>query len=144
MPIRGHDSQRGQAIAIVGAMLIALTVLGVMVFDVGLAMSDRRNMQAYADAAALAGARSYGPGTDGAHWVAMEYLSSSLPGGRLLAGRILDHPERLMASQRHPRLPERARCRDLSPPAEHLRSDDRLQHAHVGRVRAGDHARTPV
>src|SRR5579864_5520908 len=71
-------SQRGQAVAIVAAMLVALTVLGVMVLDVGLAMTDRRNMQAYADAAALAGARSYGPGTDRAHWVAMEYLGSSL------------------------------------------------------------------
>ena len=75
---RGPGPQRGQAIVIVGAMLVALTVLGVMVFDVGLALSDRRNLQAYADAAALAGARSYGPGTDRAHWVAMEYLGSSL------------------------------------------------------------------
>jgi hypothetical protein len=75
---RTREPQLGQAIVIVGAMLVALTVLGTMVFDVGLAMSDRRNMQAYADAAALAGARSYGPGTDRAHWVAMEYLSSSL------------------------------------------------------------------
>src|SRR5579864_2042577 len=78
MRIRRHDSQRGQAIVIVGGMLVALTILGVMVFDVGLAMSDRRNMQAYADSAALAGSRSYAPGGDRAHWVAMEYMSSSL------------------------------------------------------------------
>ena len=51
--------QSGQAVVIVGAMIIALTILGSMVFDVGLAMSDRRNLQAYADSSALAGARSY-------------------------------------------------------------------------------------
>ncbi len=70
--------QSGQAIVIVVAMFVALTVLGVVVFDAGLAMSDRRNLQAAADAAALAGARSYGPRSDPAHWVAMEYLSSAL------------------------------------------------------------------
>ena len=48
-------SQSGQAVVIVVAIIVALTVLGVMVFDAGLAMSDRRNLQAYADASALAG-----------------------------------------------------------------------------------------
>src|SRR5438477_6327141 len=71
-------SQSGQAVVIVVAIIVALTVLGVMVFDAGLAMSDRRNLQAYADASALAGARSYGPGGNKAHWVAMQYLGSSL------------------------------------------------------------------
>jgi hypothetical protein len=76
---RRCQTQRGQAIVIVGAMLIALTILGTMVFDVGLSMSDRRNLQAYADAAALAGARSYGPaGPDRAHWVALQYLAPTL------------------------------------------------------------------
>jgi len=73
-----RGSQRGQAILITGAMLVALTILGVLVFDAGLGMSDRRNLQAYADASALAGARSYGPGGNNAHWVAMEYLGSAL------------------------------------------------------------------
>jgi len=74
-----HDRQRGQAIVIVAAMLVAFVILGTMVFDVGLAMSDRRNLQAHADAAALAGARSYGPqGTSKAHWVAMQYLAPAL------------------------------------------------------------------
>jgi hypothetical protein len=74
-----HDSQRGQAIAIVAAMIVILVILGTMVFDVGLAMSDRRNLQAYADAAALAGARSYGQqGPSKAHWVAMQYLAPPL------------------------------------------------------------------
>ena len=79
MRVRGdRRSQSGQAVVIVVAIIVALTVLGVMVFDAGLAMSDRRNLQAYADSAALAGARSYGPGGNAAHWVAMEYLGSSL------------------------------------------------------------------
>jgi Putative Flp pilus-assembly TadE/G-like len=75
---QARDRQRGQAIAIVAAMIVALVILGTMVFDVGLALSDRRNLQAYADASALAGARSYGPGTSKAHWVAMQYLAPSL------------------------------------------------------------------
>src|SRR5262249_25789333 len=75
-----------QAVVIVVAIIIALTVLGVMVFDAGLAMSDRRNLQAYADAAALAGSRSYAPGGNQAHWVAMEYLQSPLGFGLPLPG----------------------------------------------------------
>ena len=78
MTARARRRQSGQAVVIVVAMIVALTVLGVMVFDAGLAMSDRRNLQAYADASALAGARSYGPGGNNAHWVAMEYLGSAL------------------------------------------------------------------
>ncbi|HET7419544.1 MAG TPA: Tad domain-containing protein [Candidatus Dormibacteraeota bacterium] len=78
MTERSRGRQGGQAVVIIVAMIVALTVLGVMVFDAGLAMSDRRNLQAYADASALAGARSYGPGGNNAHWVAMEYLSAAL------------------------------------------------------------------
>ena len=78
MTARRRQSQSGQAVVIVVGIIVALTVLGVMVFDAGLAMSDRRNLQAYADASALAGARSYGPGGSEAHWVAMQYLGNSL------------------------------------------------------------------
>jgi hypothetical protein len=73
-----HRGQRGQAVVIVVGMIVALTILGTMVFDVGLAVTDRRNLQAYADSAALAGARSYSQGVSRAHWVAMEYLGTSL------------------------------------------------------------------
>ena len=73
-----RTAQSGQAVVIVVAIIVVLTVLGVMVFDAGLAMSDRRNLQAYADASALAGSRSYGPGGSRAHWVAMEYLTGPL------------------------------------------------------------------
>src|SRR5256885_16259035 len=41
-------------------------------------MPARRNLQAYADASAVGGARSYGPGVNKAHWVAMQYLGNSL------------------------------------------------------------------
>jgi putative Flp pilus-assembly TadE/G-like protein len=78
MKASARRRQSGQAVVIIVAMIVALTVLGVMVFDAGLAMSDRRNLQAYADAAALAGSRSYGPGGNNAHWVAMQYLGAAL------------------------------------------------------------------
>ncbi|MEO8744479.1 MAG: Tad domain-containing protein [Candidatus Dormiibacterota bacterium] len=80
--------QHGQASVIVGAMIVGLTILGAMVFDVGLAMSDRRNLQAYADSAALAGARSYNrqQGTNHAHWTAMQYLGASLAFGLPVGG----------------------------------------------------------
>lgn len=79
MSPRARRNQSGQAVVIVGAMIVALTILGTMVFDVGLALSDRRNLQAYADSAALAGARSYSQqGVSRAHWIAMQYLSASL------------------------------------------------------------------
>lgn len=86
MNTRRRKQQSGQAVVIVVAIIVALTVLGVMVFDAGLAMSDRRNLQAYADAAALAGARSYAPGQNQAHWVAMEYLATPLGFGLPLGG----------------------------------------------------------
>ena len=75
---RSRRRQSGQAIVFVVGIIVGLTVLGAVVFDAGLAMSDRRNLQSYADAAALAGARSYGPGGNAAHWVAMEYLGDAL------------------------------------------------------------------
>ena len=81
MRLQPHQKQKGQAVVIVGAMIVALTILGTMVFDVGLAVSDRRNLQAYADSAALAGARSYPQGVNRAHWIAMQYLGASLSFG---------------------------------------------------------------
>ncbi len=79
MPREERTSQDGQAIAIVAAIVVVLAILAALVFDVGLAMSDRRNLQAYADAAALAGARSFGPaGPARANYVALQYLAPSL------------------------------------------------------------------
>src|SRR5580700_7469365 len=79
MPRRPTDGQGGQAIVVMAAIIIILVIFGALVFDLGLAMSDRRNLQAYADASALAGARSYTPASvAGAHWVAMQYLTGPL------------------------------------------------------------------
>jgi Flp pilus assembly protein TadG len=73
------QSQGGQAIVVVAAIIIVLAIMGALVFDVGLAMTDRRNLQAYADAAAVAGARSYTPASvTNAHWVALQYLTGPL------------------------------------------------------------------
>src|ERR1700704_1141815 len=73
------NSQAGQAIVIVAAMVLVLVALGALVFDIGLGMTDRRSLQAYADAAAVAGARSYtSSSVHGAHWVAMQYLTGPL------------------------------------------------------------------
>ncbi|HKV88946.1 MAG TPA: pilus assembly protein TadG-related protein [Candidatus Dormibacteraeota bacterium] len=72
-------NQDGQAVVIVAAIIIALVIFGAVVFDLGLAMTDRRNLQAYADAAAVAGARSYtSTDVNHAHWVAMQYLTGPL------------------------------------------------------------------
>jgi Flp pilus assembly protein TadG len=79
MPAQRDDGQRGQAIVVMAAIIVFLVIFGALVFDLGLAMSDRRNLQAYADAAALAGARSYtAASVAGAHWVAMQYLTGPL------------------------------------------------------------------
>lgn len=79
MRLAKRNSQGGQAIVIVAAIILVLVALGALVFDVGLGMTDRRNLQAYSDAAAVAGARSYTPASvHGAHWVAMQYLVGPL------------------------------------------------------------------
>ncbi len=107
-----HQRQKGQAVVIVGAMIVALTILGTMVFDVGLAVSDRRNLQAYADSAALAGSRSYSQGVNRAHWVAMQYRllhePRELPGRHVLRCLVPDHPDRLIPRRRDSELPHRA------------------------------------
>jgi Flp pilus assembly protein TadG len=73
------NSQAGQAVVIVALIIVVLIAMGALVFDVGLATTDRRNLQAYSDAAAVAGARSYtSASVNTAHWVAMQYLTGPL------------------------------------------------------------------
>ena len=91
--IRSHESEHGQAIVIVAAIVVVLFIFGALVFDVGLAMSDRRDLQAYADAAAIAGSRSYTPtDVNAAHWIAMQYLVGplgfSLPTGNCTSSSV--------------------------------------------------------
>jgi Putative Flp pilus-assembly TadE/G-like len=75
----GGKTQGGQAIVVVAAIIVVLIAMGALVFDVGLATTDRRNLQAYSDAAAIAGARSFTPASvTAAHWVALQYLTGPL------------------------------------------------------------------
>ncbi|HSS60954.1 MAG TPA: Tad domain-containing protein [Candidatus Limnocylindrales bacterium] len=78
MKMRYSSRQKGQALVVMAGIIIALTFLGVLVFDVGLGMSARRNLQADSDAAALAGARSFSLGTNQANYTAMQYLTGPL------------------------------------------------------------------
>ena len=70
-------NQAGQAIVLVALMLVAIAGLAALAIDVGNGMSDRRDLQGAADMAALAGASSYGSGSDAAHFVALEYSARS-------------------------------------------------------------------
>jgi Flp pilus assembly protein TadG len=77
-----HDRQRGQSIVIFALMAVALFGLAAIAVDLGLGQADRRDIQAYADSAALAGTRQYALTTNNtptyAHLVAMQYLSKVL------------------------------------------------------------------
>ncbi|MEO6797959.1 MAG: pilus assembly protein TadG-related protein [Candidatus Dormibacter sp.] len=70
--------ERGQAIVVVAFMAMLLFGLAALAFDLSLAMSDRRALQADADTAALAGAISYVTSVPAAHWVTMQYLQKPL------------------------------------------------------------------
>ncbi len=59
-------------------MMTVLLGVAALAIDIGSAMSDRRILQAAADDAALAGARSYTQGAPAAHYVAMQYLGRAL------------------------------------------------------------------
>lgn len=63
-------------------MAIPLFGLAAVVFDLGMTMRDRRNLQAHADDAAIAGAWEYknGPNVSlhAVHWIAMQYLQGPL------------------------------------------------------------------
>ncbi len=73
-------AERGQAIVLVALMIVVLFGFAALAFDSGYAMADRRNLQAHADDAALAGTRSYlyGGSPATAHFVAMQYLAKPL------------------------------------------------------------------
>ena len=73
-----HRGQRGQAIVLVGLLMVVVVGIAGVAIDVGSAMSDRRILQADSDAAALAGVRSLSGGTAVEHYVAMQYLGRAL------------------------------------------------------------------
>ena len=71
-------ARRGQAVIIVAVAAVFLFGLAAFLFDLSLAMSDRRMLQTYIDSAALAGSASYAQGPNAAHWVTMQYLQRPL------------------------------------------------------------------
>ena len=78
MNVDSTRQRRGQAIVIVALIATLLFGLAAFALDLSLAMSERRKLQADADAAALAGAVSYATSTNAAHWVALQYLQRPL------------------------------------------------------------------
>jgi Flp pilus assembly protein TadG len=78
--IRNIRQQHGQSVVIFALMAVALFGLAAIAVDLGLAQTDRRDIQAYADSAALAGTRQYAlsPDSNYAHFVATQYLAQAL------------------------------------------------------------------
>jgi len=81
MKLQGQG-QKGQTIVIFALAAVALIGLASIAVDLGLAQADRRDIQAAADGAALAGTRQYSLGGDVhyVHFVAMRYLVASIGG----------------------------------------------------------------
>ena len=70
--------QGGQALVVLALAGLAIFSFGAYAVDQGMSMADRRNLQATADAAALAGSRSLSSGAATANYVAMQYLANNL------------------------------------------------------------------
>ncbi len=77
-----RKGQKGQTLIIFAVAAVALIGLASIAIDQGLAQADRRNLQAVADGASLAGTRQYSVGGDinAAHFVAMQYLVAAFGG----------------------------------------------------------------
>ncbi len=80
MALRSFRQQSGQAMVLVAMLMVVLLGFAAIAADAGFAMSDRRNLQAMADDAALAGVRSYfyGGTASSAHFVALQYVARPL------------------------------------------------------------------
>jgi Flp pilus assembly protein TadG len=82
MNVPNKSNQRGQAIVLFALLAIPLFGFAAIAFDLSSTMQDRRNMQAFADDAAIAGAWEYktGPSVspNKVHWIAMQYLQQPL------------------------------------------------------------------
>ncbi len=71
----------GQVIVVLAVLSVALFGLASIAVDSGVAAADRRDLQSYSDAAALAGAAEYnilGGDANSAHFVALSYIQKSL------------------------------------------------------------------
>ena len=72
----GRRGQRGQTLILLALVATVLFGIGSLALDTAMTMADRRDLQAAADAAALAASQS--TGTDANHYVALEYLARDL------------------------------------------------------------------
>ncbi|HEX3607161.1 MAG TPA: Tad domain-containing protein, partial [Candidatus Dormibacteraeota bacterium] len=70
--------QGGQALVVLALVGLALFGFGAIALDQGVGMSDRRDLQAIADSASLAGARSLPTSAATANWVALQYAARNL------------------------------------------------------------------
>ncbi|HEV3234938.1 MAG TPA: TadE/TadG family type IV pilus assembly protein [Candidatus Dormibacteraeota bacterium] len=82
---RGRRQQQGQTIVLFALAAVVLFGVAAIAVDTGLAMADRRGLQAVVDSASLAGAREYytlgaAATASNAHYVAMLYLAKALKG----------------------------------------------------------------
>jgi hypothetical protein len=77
-----RQGQKGQTLVIFAFAAVALVGLASIAVDQGMAQADRRDIQAAADGASLAGTRQYSLGgtLSNVHFVAMEYLVAALGG----------------------------------------------------------------
>ena len=80
MTRRRRRRQSGQALVIIALAGIVLFGFAAIALDLGIGMADRRDLQAEADSAALAGARQWSQtqDTNAEHWVASQYLGRNL------------------------------------------------------------------
>ena len=70
--------QRGQALIVLALAGLAISASAPTPSTRGMSMADRHSLQATADSAALAGARSLTSGAGTANCVAMQYLADNL------------------------------------------------------------------
>ncbi|MEA2670453.1 MAG: hypothetical protein QOG45_673 [Chloroflexota bacterium] len=68
----------GQALVLMALLAVTLFGFAAIALDQGVGMSDRRDLQAIADSAALAGSRSLAQGKDAGHQVTIQYLARNL------------------------------------------------------------------
>lgn len=76
--VRRRRGEAGQAVIVLALLGTLMFGMAAIALDSSIGMSDRRDLQAVADDAALAGVRSLPKGTNQAHWVATQYLANAL------------------------------------------------------------------
>jgi len=86
--MRERNREQGQAIVFVALIMLAVFGFAAFAVDAGLTQADRRNLQAYADDAALAGTRAYltGASANTVHYIAMQYAGRAIGLGLPIAG----------------------------------------------------------